>query len=160
MFKCIQIVSMCWGWPKLCVAMWFVKWVTAAAGRGGGPAGGAQRPPFLCARAACAAGLEVCSPPRCSLMFVNTCLALMKGSLLIAAFINISCSTKGRKTRTQTTGEGSKSGGEETSKQGLWKPVQHDDTYFDLMLFILGGLQSHFQSKVKLKLDLFADDWG
>lgn len=145
MSKCIQIVLMCWGWPKQCVCNHVVCKMgdSGAAGRGGGPAGGAQRPRFLCRRSGFCGGAGGLQPPSLLSDVCVICLVLMKGSLLIAAFINISRSTKGRKTCTQTTGgEGSKSGGEETSKQGLWKPVQHDDTYFDLILFILEGYEA------------------
>lgn len=112
-----------------------------ATGRGGGRGPGRGSPAAaLSSLCSGAGGLQL---PCCFLVFVLTWLVLMKGSLLIAAFINISCSTKGRKTCTQTTGgERSKSGGEETSKQGLWKPVQHHDTYFDLIQFILGGCKA------------------
>lgn len=133
---------------KLCAIMWFVTWVTAElegelAGAGG-PAGGAEWPPSRCAAGAASppAATGRASPACCFLMFVFTCFVLMKGSLLITAFINISCSTKGRQTCTQTTGGEGSSWEGKTSKQGLWKLLQHDDTDVDFIQFILMGCKA------------------
>lgn len=125
----MQIVLTCWGWRKAGCDCAVCKTgdggaARRAGGRARGPgaplgersAGGAQRPPFLCAAAAAspwAAGAGLRRLAGFWSTFVFACFVPMEGDLLITAFVNISCSTKGRKTCTQTTaGEGSGLGGE------------------------------------------------
>lgn len=85
-------------------------------------------------------------------MFVCACFALVKGSLLITASVNISCGTKeGRLVHKQLEEKGASWEGE-TSKQGFYR------RWFGTVYS--GGLQSRFQCKLEMKLGLFADYLG
>lgn len=141
--SCVQSCGLWTGWQRSC-------------GEGtGGRAGGAPRPPWLLVLLL---GLGLLA--RWFLMFVLACFVLVKGSLLTTAFVNISCSTKGRKICTQTTGgEGSKSGGEgiQTRLMRAFTAWWHRCWFYASYSY---GLQSCFKCKLELKLDLFAGYWG